>query len=208
MWQAAADFNERRVAQDFPDAWARRAADGVPGDGEAGSGTMVFAPGMRIRLTQNVDKDRGFVNGAVGTIVEVLQKSVFILRTDHRVLILVHPVCRPGKGSFDSEYVAFMPCTYGYAKPTPDGLEHRSGPPEDRFRDRFCYGNLQAFKNSDPGDRPCLGGCANVIPSLPQTVLSAVWGRGRCWDQFCYRNLQDFVNSDPGDRPCLGGGRS
>ncbi len=113
--KGAAEINERRIAQDFPDAWRRRGVDGVPGDSGAGGGTMVFEPGMRIRLTQNVDKDRGFVNGAMGTIVEVLQKSVFILRSDHGVLILVHPVVRPRRDSCDSEYVTFMPCTYGYA---------------------------------------------------------------------------------------------
>ena len=62
---------------------------------------------MRVRLTQNLDKDRGFVNGAVGTIHRVLRKDVFVLKTDANVMLLVHPVKQKGR--------TFMPVTYGYA---------------------------------------------------------------------------------------------
>ena len=47
---------------------------------------MIFAKGLRIRLTRNLDKDRGFVNGAVGTIVAMLSHTQFVLQTDQGVL--------------------------------------------------------------------------------------------------------------------------
>ena len=78
---------------------------------------MVFQVGMRIRFTQNVDKDRGFVNGALGTIHEVLRKDVFVLKTDKNVLILVHPV-RQYTHESDKQGQQFMPCSYGYAMTT------------------------------------------------------------------------------------------
>ena len=46
---------------------------------------MVFAKGMRIGLTRNLDKDRGFVNGAIGTIAAMLSQNQFVLRTDQGV---------------------------------------------------------------------------------------------------------------------------
>ena len=62
---------------------------------------------MRIRLTQNLDKERGFVNGAVGTIVTMLSPCNFILKTDRGIMLIVHPIARDGQ--------VFMPCSYGYA---------------------------------------------------------------------------------------------
>lgn len=62
---------------------------------------------MRIRLTRNLDKDRGFVNGAVGTIVCMLSPCNFVLKTDRGVLLMVHPIAQDGR--------VFMPCSYGYA---------------------------------------------------------------------------------------------
>ena len=42
---------------------------------------MVLEVGMRARLTRNLDKERGFVNGNVGTVVKVLKPEVFIIET-------------------------------------------------------------------------------------------------------------------------------
>lgn len=77
------------------------------GDPKAHNGKMIFAKGMRIRLTRNLDKDRGFVNGAVGTIHHMLSPCTFVLKTDRGVMLLVHPVAQDGQ--------VFMPCSYGYA---------------------------------------------------------------------------------------------
>ena len=68
---------------------------------------MIFAKGMRIRLTRNLDKDRGFVNGAIGTIVCMLSPCNFILKTDRGIMLMVHPVAQDGQ--------IFMPCSYAYA---------------------------------------------------------------------------------------------
>eukprot|EP00973_Karenia_brevis_P000818 113591-Karenia_brevis.AAC.1 len=62
---------------------------------------------MRIRLTRNVDKERGFVNGAIAEVEYVLRKDVFVARTPTGVRILVHPV------AYDGQH--FMPFCYGYA---------------------------------------------------------------------------------------------
>ena len=40
--KGAAEINERRVAQDFPAAWASHAAHGVPGDSAAGEVARCF----------------------------------------------------------------------------------------------------------------------------------------------------------------------
>eukprot|EP00969_Alexandrium_andersonii_P125929 5567194-Alexandrium_andersonii.AAC.1 len=56
-------------------------AFGVPGDPEYGGGDVVLIPGMRVRLTRNVDKDRDFVNGAVAEIEHVLKKDVCVVKT-------------------------------------------------------------------------------------------------------------------------------
>ena len=104
---AAARYNAARLQVEFPQAYARRDRDGVPGDPTTGGGKLVFVEGMRIRLTRNVDKERGFVNGALGFVHKVLRKDIFIMKTMLNVLILVHPV------RFDN--VSFMPVTYAYA---------------------------------------------------------------------------------------------
>ena len=75
----------------------------------AGGEQLFIAPGVVVRLTRNLDKERGFVNGATGTIDAVLeQKSIFTVvleGTGQR--LLVHPITDGG------DY--FLPCTYGYA---------------------------------------------------------------------------------------------
>ena len=75
---------------------------GYPTDPNVGKGqTMVVRPGLTIRLTRNLDKDRGFVNGAIAVVCDVLvdyQPSigqcscVFTAKLSTGHMILVHPV--------------------------------------------------------------------------------------------------------------------
>jgi hypothetical protein len=83
------------------------AEGGLPGDPACGGEEVLFDVGMRVRLTQNLDKDRGFVNGALGVIEHMLKDDVFVMRSTAGILILVHPVWQNGH--------AFMPVTYAYA---------------------------------------------------------------------------------------------
>lgn len=103
----AAVYNRARLHEQFPNFAEHLREHGVPGDEQSGEERIAFIAGMRIRLTHNVDKDRGFVNGMVGTIKTVLRKDVFVLETKQGGLILVHPIQHKGK--------LFMPCAYGYA---------------------------------------------------------------------------------------------
>ena len=82
-------------------------SSGLIGDPQAGVGGMFFEVGMRIRLTRNLDKDRGFVNGAVGVIEMMLIDRIFVLRTPQDVRLLVHPIV--------VDRTKFMPCSYAYA---------------------------------------------------------------------------------------------
>ena len=41
---------------------------GYPGDSNAGASTMYIKPGIWIRLSRNLDKQRGFVNGALAQV--------------------------------------------------------------------------------------------------------------------------------------------
>ena len=47
-----------------------------------------------MRMTRNLDKDRGFVNGALGTVVDALndERTIFTVRLTTDAMILVHPV--------------------------------------------------------------------------------------------------------------------
>ena len=80
---------------------------GYPGDWNVNSPAIVARVGIQIRLTRNLDKDRGFVNGAVGHIHVVLSPDVFIVKLTTGNLVLCHPVCAGDR--------TFLPCTYGYA---------------------------------------------------------------------------------------------
>ena len=103
----AARLNAARIEAEFPEAAARPLEEKVPGDHKAGAGYLALAPGMRVRLTQNMEKDRGFVNGALGVVEVMLHRSVFVVSSTTGVKILVHPVCIRGK--------RFLPVAYGYA---------------------------------------------------------------------------------------------
>ena len=82
---------------------------GLLGDPKVGAGRIVMRRGLYLRLTRNLDKDRGFVNGAIGVIEHVLDPShgVCLLRLTTGTLVLVHPVVTDRR--------VHLPCAYGYA---------------------------------------------------------------------------------------------
>jgi hypothetical protein len=65
--------------------------------------SVVIQPGMRVRLTRNLDKDRGFVNGNLCIVEKVLTKQIFIVKSIQGTRILVHPVRDKGE--------TFVPCS-------------------------------------------------------------------------------------------------
>ena len=80
---------------------------GVPGDHAAHATPIILRRGLRLRLSRNLDKRRGFVNGALCTIVEVLSRDVAVVELASGKLCLLHPVTIGEK--------TFLPCAYGYA---------------------------------------------------------------------------------------------
>jgi hypothetical protein len=85
---------------------------GYNGDANASAGKMFIRSGLWIRLTRNLDKVRGFVNGALAQVVTVLAEdhtgvNAFTARLSTGSMVLVHPI-RVGRD-------LFLPCTYGYA---------------------------------------------------------------------------------------------
>ena len=105
----AAKVNDAVLQQSYNLSSAFIEANGYPGDSKAGAERIVLQMGMRLRLTRNIDKDRGFVNGALGTVVSILSQSppIFVLKLTHGALVLVHPITQDG--------CTFLPCAYGYA---------------------------------------------------------------------------------------------
>ena len=84
--------------------------DGYLCDPSTKSDLRILArPGIMIRLSRNVDKHRGFVNGALARIVESLSgNAVFVAKLESSGnLVLVHPMTEDG--------AMFLPCCYGYA---------------------------------------------------------------------------------------------
>ena len=94
---------------------------GFPTDPDVGKNQhIIIRGGITIRLTKNIDKERGFVNGAIAVVCDVLvdynpsegrHTCIFTARLTTGTMILVHPV---SKGRADSMH-EFLPCTYGYA---------------------------------------------------------------------------------------------
>ena len=79
-------------------------------DPESKSPLRILArPGIKIRLTRNLDKQRGFVNGATGIVRESLcGNRIFTVQLDDTGnMVLVHPMEENG--------ALFLPCCYGYA---------------------------------------------------------------------------------------------
>ena len=79
-------------------------------DPESKSDLRILArPGILVRLTRNFDKQRGFVNGAVGVVWESLcGNSCFVVKLlGTGNLVLVYPMEEDGS--------RFLLCCYGYA---------------------------------------------------------------------------------------------
>ena len=89
--------------------------DAYPCDPDAGDFPIIVRPGMWLRLTRNLDKDRGFCNGALGLVRELLRVGpggpVFTMQLTHGCMVLVHPIS-------DEQGRRFLPCIYGYAMTT------------------------------------------------------------------------------------------
>ena len=116
------DVNPAATSQlDPPITEAVLKSRGFPTDPNIGKdGYIVIRPGITIRLTRNIDKDRGFVNGAIAVVVDVLadydpskgqHTCIFTARLTTGGMILVHPV---SAGKVDTMH-EFLPCAYGYA---------------------------------------------------------------------------------------------
>ena len=106
--QGAARFNEARLALEFPEvAQALAAGHGILSDPAYGEQRFIAVTGARVRLTQNLDKEKGFVNGAMGVITQVFEPDVFAVRTLEGTLLLVHRI--------QQQRLKFLPVTYAYA---------------------------------------------------------------------------------------------
>jgi len=86
---------------------------GYDGDPNVKAGIIFIQPGLWIRLCRNLEKTRGFVNGALAQVVDVLSKdrsgrvNVFTARLSTGAMVLVHPITIGQR--------TFLPCCYGYA---------------------------------------------------------------------------------------------
>ena len=65
--------------------------------------------GIILRLTRNLDKSRGFVNGALCIVIEQLAGNEYFIAKllGSGTYVLVHPM--------EEEGARFLPCCYGYA---------------------------------------------------------------------------------------------
>lgn len=70
---------------------------------------ILAIPGLVLRLTRNLDKSRGFGNGAVCTVIEKLNGNAYFIckLLGSGNYVLVHPMEEDG--------ARFLPCCYGYA---------------------------------------------------------------------------------------------
>jgi len=115
MWlcvtnKGADEVNSMALLLEGVKDWER--LEGYNGDPNARAGKMFIKPGLWVRLTRNLDKTRGFVNGALGQAVDVLCQdnvgvTAFTARLSTGAMVLVHPI--------RIRQEVFMPCCYGYA---------------------------------------------------------------------------------------------
>jgi len=86
-------------------------SQGFYGDPKVQASKLYITEGLCIRLTRNIDKEKGFVNGAMGVVEKVLDpegaRAIFTLKLTTGSMLLVHPV-RTGER-------VHLPCAYGYA---------------------------------------------------------------------------------------------
>ena len=76
---------------------------------------MTIYEGMRVRITRNEDKERGFVNG-MGATVQRMRRSGVQVITDAGRILLVHPVTHEiilSDGSI--RRMTFFPLRLGYS---------------------------------------------------------------------------------------------
>ena len=95
------------VRKQFLEAQDLAATQSVPVDPAQCLKQLLFLKGMQVRWTKNLDKDRVFVNGALGTIVKVLNKQTFVVETEDYVHLLAHMVCDNAQ--------TLVPAAHGYA---------------------------------------------------------------------------------------------
>ena len=75
---------------------------------------LVMYEGMRIRITSNEDKDRGFVNGMAATVQKMRKSGVQVI-TDSGTVLLIHPITREIATFYGVSKVTFYPLRPGYS---------------------------------------------------------------------------------------------
>ena len=111
MWLTVSNKGAARVNEEALHIMGVTETDravGCRADPKVSDCRIVPRAGILVRLTRNCDKQRGFVNGAIGEIVTVLSPNCFTVRLKTGTMVLVHPIC-------GNKEVPFLPCTYGYA---------------------------------------------------------------------------------------------
>lgn len=89
----AAKLNAARVRIEFPSIDDElQAGKGVRADPQQSGELHVFHVGMVVRLTKNLDKDRGFTNGALGVVRKVLHRHCLVVEGDFFVHQHVRPI--------------------------------------------------------------------------------------------------------------------
>ena len=105
-----ADCDECRAALRHEGTVEAELASGFVCDPQSKSRLRILArPGIILRLSRNLDKQRGFVNGALAEVVASLRgNAIFVARlVVSGNYVLVHPMLEDG--------AVFLPCCYGYA---------------------------------------------------------------------------------------------
>lgn len=165
---AAQRLNLASVALRRQGVTNRLEANKVPSDPVASGGEILLASGLRVRPTQNVDKERGFVNGAMGVIEKVLGPSYFVFRsatTDVR--ILMYPM------RLDS--IGFLPATC-FDDPEVAGDDARRR--RVALRSAASQSRLRLSAQAVSGDARVGGLATPPKKTEAQTDLGSARGRG------------------------------